>query len=325
MCGLIGVAGAIGVKHWRCFRDLSIIDQVRGVDGYGAAVVTHTGKTKIFKDYLSPAEVLDPIPGTHKQDMRVLLGHNRWATKGKVTRDNCHPFRRNGVVGMHNGTLVTQHNLPVGATYESDSRALIESIAHSGIEHVWSRLHGAAALVWWNKKTHTLCMLRNKERPLFFAEWSDHNGDALVWASEEWMIEVTLARHFGVKPQIFTPKPNYLFEFKFDDLKTGRKINTTTTELKPYEPPVYLPTTYTYPKYNGGQRADPFAGNWSGSWWAGMGDDLSNPHGEDDYCVSCLNLVSLNDADTVVLDAGSVVCGQCTAGMSRSEINNIYF
>jgi len=66
-------------------------------DGQGFAVPGHVFKSLDFEAFYSAlSKWSDRVP-------RII--HARYATTGSVCRDNCHPFRKNGIVFAHNGVL----------------------------------------------------------------------------------------------------------------------------------------------------------------------------------------------------------------------------
>lgn len=193
MCGIVGCAGKISVKHERAFKTMLILDTLRGVDSTGAVIVHRDGSHDTPKAIghafnLLESRVFDKaMVGFHS----VLIGHNRYATQGKVSVRNAHPFEFDDVVGVHNGTLKNKYYLNEGHKFDVDSEALYHHIDKLGVEDAIKGLDGAWALVWYNKMEGTLNFLRNKERPLWMTVTDEGQ---LFWASEPWMIEVALER-----------------------------------------------------------------------------------------------------------------------------------
>jgi hypothetical protein len=179
----------------------------------------------------------DVVWGTN---IRVLLGHNRWATKGKINKLNAHPFEFSRVVGAHNGTLSDFSNLEDHNKFEVDSEALYNHLNTHGVDDLALKLKGAFALTWYNKEEKTINLLRNKERPLFYALTKDRH--TLLWASEDWMIMLA-AKQAGleVSSQAVHELPTgVLMSFPIN-MDTANKpfSDVRVRRLELYTPPVY--------------------------------------------------------------------------------------
>lgn len=152
------------------------------------------GEVSLAKTLGDPFQLFDTSQFTEmmRTNNRVLIGHNRFATTGKVTRRNAHPFELDTLVGVHNGTLTNKWQLKNGSKYDVDSEALYHDIEEDGAEKAINRTKGAWALVWWDKEDKTLNFLRNKERPLHYCYSEDKK--VIFWASEAWMLTAILGR-----------------------------------------------------------------------------------------------------------------------------------
>ena len=101
MCGIIGFVG-----HEPCagilLNGLEKLEY-RGYDSAGIAVLEQ-GKIEIFKEKGRLAVLSEEIRGGADLTATVGIGHTRWATHGKPSRENAHPHRSN------NGKFAIVHN-----------------------------------------------------------------------------------------------------------------------------------------------------------------------------------------------------------------------
>lgn len=252
MCGLVGVAGLINIAEERAFKDLLILDVIRGKHSTGVASMYGTEAApsfRVFKDKLNAIDYSD-LPGfteIMRPKSRILMGHNRAATRGSIVAENAHPFEFEHIIGAHNGTLNSYWKMHNHDKFQVDSQALYSELNENGVAEMWSKTNGAAALTWINKDERSLNMLRNKERPLHYVYSND--GRTIWWASEYWMLIVALARNgLEADGKIFEVPVNehFKFELPFND-KDGVVLHRT--KVNPYVAPVY-----TYPAYKPADR-----------------------------------------------------------------------
>ena len=238
MCGLVGVMGRINRREESIFRSMLILDQLRGLDSTGVAIVptNQHSSIQIIKDIWLPPDIIesDEYVAALRLHNKILMGHNRAATVGEVNKENAHPFHVGNFIGMHNGTIRGRAALPDYKDFENDSHHLYHCFNEKGVEWTWERLNGAAALTWVDTQTKNLHMLKNSERPLFFTTSEDEK--TLFWASEKWMVQVAAGR-CNVKIKDFkSPKENYHLTFKYTH---ADGLTYTGKELKPYVSKVY--------------------------------------------------------------------------------------
>lgn len=250
MCGIVGMFGFNSVKRDKVFKDMLQMDVVRGPHSTGVAFIS--SNISIVKDAVLPTELIDSDGFqkgicTHNQ---ALIGHNRWATQGEIVKENAHPFRHKHITGVHNGTVFkySLEKLEATAKFETDSETIINAIAEHGIEDVWKKINGAAALVWWDNQQKTLNIIRNKERNICFAY--SHNDDCVYFASEEWLIKAATERNGEKAKEIMWPKEHILFTFTYEK----GTVSHTARKLDPY--------VFTYRSYNGGGY-----GHWENGKW----------------------------------------------------------
>jgi predicted glutamine amidotransferase len=251
MCGLVGIIGKPSAQMGKVFRDLLQFDVVRGPHSTG---VTAIAENKHFtqKGVVLPPEILYSAKYkkhvTNRQhSIFCYMGHNRWATQGRVTRKNAHPFQHGHITLMHNGTLTTRLPEPQ-RKFGTDSEGIAHYIYQEGIEAAWKKLNGAAALSFWDQKEQTLNLITNGKRPLSIYEAEDQS--AVLWASEGGMVELAADMHnLKLKPRV-NPEINTLISLKY--YSKGHEIVAEVTPLKPYTPP---PVKYGVNNRNTNHRA----------------------------------------------------------------------
>jgi hypothetical protein len=230
--------GPITGAEEKIFNNLLILDSVRGTDSTGVAVIPRNGEVRVTKQIGDPFQLMDTkaytraFTGLH----RSLIGHNRFATVGGVSRKTAHPFEFDTLVGVHNGTLNTKYRLEDANQFQVDSENLYHHIDKKGLTDALHYLGGAWALVWWDKVAETMNFLRNKERPLYYTVTSD--GKHVYWASEDWMLTSALGRA-NIKhctPVMFDEDLHY--SFAIDSLGNIAKPRVTPAASK-YVAPVY--------------------------------------------------------------------------------------
>lgn len=232
MCGIVGCIGHLNIKQEAVFTDMLLLDTIRGPHSTGVLKVTTNKAWHYFKDAVN---AYDFCKTEDYRKMlitanRVLIGHNRWATSGKITAENAHPFSEGHIIGFHNGTLTWRSQLPDFNNFEVDSQNIIHSIHKIGVEESWNKIYGAAALVWWDEKEGTVNFLRNRERPLYYCIIED---EFLFFSSEKYIIAAALDRNNMKIPEtINSVDINTHYKISFPT-KKNKKITIEKKDMIP--------------------------------------------------------------------------------------------
>ncbi len=355
MCGIVGSIGTLSARGHRILEDMRVVNATRGLNGCGVAYINAQQHIHVIKGMVTPQElVLDKkYQKAIKRKNIACIAHSRAATVGAHTEKYTHPFKFKNVTGVHNGTI-QEHNrkyLHEHEKYESDSENIMASIDQWGIRKAWSHIDGAAALAFWDKREKGLCLIRNAQRPLFFAfldkEGEVDSGAAVVFASEPWMISGCCDRNNVKHSTIWNPPPDALFTFKYN-----AKTSTVTYEaeaLTPFkwsdhnEVKVYTPTPPFIKRHKHTvldvEGAEDDLGDYG--WW-GRGHPLliAPPASGEDIrakdikpaefyktyktCVQCDGSLFGLFQMSVIIDEKSAMCPKCaTQGLSTKPINQV--
>lgn len=190
MCGIVGLVTAYNngpsMEEMNVFRDMLVFDSVRGFDSTGVFGVTNKGNVHIVKGAMTGAEFVTnedykDWAMTQNYSGQVLVGHNRWATRGTINDANAHPFYKDDkIVLVQNGTFKGGHKHL--ANTDVDTEAIAHLLAREdNIETALQQVDAAYALVWYNTETKSLYLIRNDERPLYIA-YTDQGS--MLFASE---------------------------------------------------------------------------------------------------------------------------------------------
>lgn len=175
MCGLVSIISkqknGIYISDMKVFTEMLFADQLRGSDGTGI-MYNQKDKMRVLKGAIASSDFVNSDTYDKAVDEIIkngnfVVGHNRAATKGKLSHMNTHPFRQDHITLVHNGTLNTHKHL---ADTEVDSHAICVSIAKIGYKETIKKINGAFALIWTDSRNKTLNFIRNSQRPLWIVE-----------------------------------------------------------------------------------------------------------------------------------------------------------
>jgi predicted glutamine amidotransferase len=252
MCGICAVvSSSLTLAETETFKDLLLVNQLRGFDSTGVFSVDK--KTEVSKrrwmSFKEAAEASYFLNSEDKHGVKkallasghgALVGHCRWATIGKVSAKNAHPFSFDNVIGVHNGTL--RKVFKGSDLFETDSEALYALINEVGIEEALNEIQTytetdtAYALIYYDKIEDTLNFVRNGQRPLYLAV--DSSNNTLMVSSESEAVFFAAKRHnisFNADG-IFSLKPHVLMSIRMDTNEYDLRERHKFTELKIKKP-----------------------------------------------------------------------------------------
>jgi len=242
MCGIVGF-----ISHWKTsgftyteqkmVYQMLFADQLRGSDATGVVSVYRDSEFGIMKEatdgYTFNGSFIDSQMDKELYKTGVaVIGHNRAKTIGVNKDENAHPFVVDKTFAMvHNGTL---HNHKTMHDTDVDSEALAMTLKAAMDEENWkealedklSKVSGAYACVWYDQKRDEICLIRNKDRPLFIVRLNQ----GTVFGSEVGLLTWIATRNNQKVEEIINCKEHTLY--RFDMKKQGGVSDETFLSLK---------------------------------------------------------------------------------------------
>lgn len=184
MCGIIGIKSCVDIST-KIIEKLKILEY-RGYDSAGVSYLKH----KLY--CRKSVGKVDLLAKKIDCNFNIGIAHTRWATHGKPTLHNCHPFlSSNGNVAIvHNGIISNYAQLKFELTSknivfdsETDSEVIAKlfdnnNVTIDGIRKVCKQLKGSYAIV--GLTATGILFGAKKGSPLYFAQ----NGDEYLLASD---------------------------------------------------------------------------------------------------------------------------------------------
>lgn len=236
MCGQVGVCGNLTYAVGEIFRQMLVVDQLRGMDATGIASYSAAKdeavvfkKAMVATDFVQLAKTKEIIGNIAYCD--VMLGHNRAATRGNVVDENSHPFENEHIILAHNGTLISKGGLKT-FKHAVDSQNIAANMVEMGEKETLESLYGSYSLVWINRDKRTLNFARNSERPLCYVH--DEKSGIIYWASEPRMLSWILERNKLKPEKIWLPTPLRWFSLNLGDMSFSKTNFTEYTHTYKY-------------------------------------------------------------------------------------------
>ena len=254
MCGIFGVIskGNVNIPLTKWFRDAAIAGAVRGTDSFGVLqvetktngdTIPYTGRTLMAAGDTDDKQIDRIIRDVDTCSLTV--GHNRAATNGGVTIENCHPFavycesQNKTIYGVHNGSLTAWNRVEDNIKFEVDSEWALYMIAKHGTDYL-NDIKGPFVFVWWDDSNPNMVNIaRGTGRPLHIAETSSGN---ILFASEAGMLSWLAQRNH------LPLKKSEIFEVPLNTLVS---LDITEPNLDDANVSKITPKIVHYPSQNG--------------------------------------------------------------------------
>jgi len=258
MCGIVGYISlsdeVLEIPKNRIFDELLFMDTLRGEDSTGIMTLEKDFDWEWQKAAVPAPEFMQDKEYVQRNTkVWACVGHNRAATIGKVTTDNAHPFEHENVLLVHNGTVRSTHLLPAAnSECAVDSSLIAYNLSEAAVDNadsVLSRINGAYALVWFDRRDNSVNFARNHERPLHMG--LNSTGNVLLFASDGNMLYTAGARmnNSGVRPASIYQ----LGAGKHLKYKKGSLIPAVSA-ITPFTYPMYNVNRGAYPAYNANNK-----------------------------------------------------------------------
>ena len=235
MCGIVGMRitsqSGFTVGQVDLFKEMLHIDTLRGRDSTGIVLVEKDNTALWVKQAAPPniferAKCVQDVYSQAVKTGKILIGHNRKATKGEINSNNAHPFSSGNIIMVHNGFLDNHEKY---AKTDVDSEALCIELSKGDTpeeyEEILNTLSGAFSIVWYNVSTGNLHFFRNSQRPLHYIE----TNAGVFWASEKELVQWSVSKaSLASTIKIEEFNSGYLYTLPFwGNLQKGTKFCTT--------------------------------------------------------------------------------------------------
>lgn len=233
MCGIVGYIGKNALIN--AVKNLKTLEY-RGYDSSGVGFFNNDAP-QIIKTSGTIAKLEEKINFNKLLDVKVAIGHTRWATHGNVSNKNAHPFESNNVILIHNGIIENYTELKEflnGKGYRFQSEVDSEVVAHLidyyyenhnyllAIKKALNKIKGMYSFLILFKDNPDFIYGVRKDAPLYL---SLSNKDVVIASDLVGIIPYT--------SDYYIPDNNEIFQAKYGDISFyDNTLNKIEKELK---------------------------------------------------------------------------------------------
>jgi len=274
MCGIYGIISTKKDKRLPheaviLFQHLIVETVPRGTHSFGYTTADHKeGSIQTFKRVGHPVSIGRAIQDEMSEDIlasHAVMGHNRYASRGKITKNNAHPFQDQQHVFslIHNGTMTKKTLKEIGNKVKtrmplpkSDTKAFAKIIGTSisnalkrrNLEYADSNLIAEIARKWMSQlysyDLYSMAILtpdsiiwaRNIGKPVCIAHLVEQG--LIVFASTREILVNAINNVFGKVPKkliYFSTPPNKMTMFNFSRKgKVSSRLQWWTWDSPPF-------------------------------------------------------------------------------------------
>lgn len=248
MCGIYGYIGKPNKTTKQVIRALAVLNEARGKDSCGLAVITKDSVQVEKKAQLATQFYLQHKPEQLiPNEFAIVMGHNRLATTGAITDDNAHPFQVGDYLFTHNGVIFNHWQLEeqYGVEVQVDSQMIGHALNQVTEEREAFEKHvtGWYTAPYVNLHDRETLKIATHQAPLAFAILPGHQG--LYYSSD--IVHLTAAlQRFAIKASLCRGGADRIYTFKWN----GERIFTSKEFITP------KPMAFSGNVYGRGGRGD---------------------------------------------------------------------